>query len=209
MESEAARTSDTSALIQVLLWRARSLVLNDRFAEACDAFSALLDHDAQVPQRSVVRLEWARALTKAGRFAEADVLLDELDADARSRGDSLARISVLNAQGSLLLAQARTDPGRERFATALALADRMNLDTAERIALLIDQCDAYASATQYDSLLQQAYTVRTLARAIHDTIAELTAELDIGLVHANTARDYAVAMDHTTRAAVLARAVGS
>ena len=209
LEREALRASDTDALIQAELWRAQCLLLNDRQAEACEAYRVVLDHGSRVPQRNALRLERANALTKAGRFSEAEALLTELDADARSRGDSLARIGMLNAQGSLLLAQARTEAGTARFAQASALAERMNLDTAQWIAVLLDQCAAYASATQYDSLLQQAYTVRSLARAIHDTIAELTAELDIGLVHANTARDYAVAMDHTTRAAVLARAVGS
>ncbi|HMR27937.1 MAG TPA: histidine kinase [Flavobacteriales bacterium] len=147
-------------------------------------------------------------MTRAGRFAEAEARLAELDTAARNRNNSIAHVDALNAHGSLLLARARADAGAARYAQALALADRMKVDTVTRIALLLDQCAGYASATQYDSLLHLAYAVRGLARATHDTLAELTAELDIGLVHANTARDYAVAMDHTTRAAVLARAMG-
>ncbi len=208
LDREAMRMSDTDALILARLWRARCSVLNDRSAEACDAYRAALDHGARVPQRTAVEVEHAKALTRAGRFAEAEARLAELDTAARNRNNSIAHVDALNAHGSLLLARARADAGAARYAQALALADRMKVDTVTRIALLLDQCAGYASATQYDSLLHLAYAVRGLARATHDTLAELTAELDIGLVHANTARDYAVAMDHTTRAAVLARAMG-
>ncbi|MBV6404056.1 MAG: tetratricopeptide repeat protein [Flavobacteriales bacterium] len=208
LEREAMHASDTDALTLARLWRARCLVLIDRCAEACVLYRAVLDQGARVPQRRAVEVELAKALTRAGRFVDAEALLADLDTVAQDRDDSIAQIAAINARGSLQLARARTDAGVAQYARALVLADRMKVDTVTRIALLLDQCAGYASATQYDSLLHHAYTVRRLARAARDTLAELTAELDIGLVHANTARDYAVAMDHTTRAAVLARAMG-
>lgn len=66
----------------------------------------------------------ALLLTHGGDLAAAARLLDEAHAKARTAADPLRLCAVLNAQGSLALAQQRPDDAERRFEQALPLARR-------------------------------------------------------------------------------------
>ena len=106
-----------------------------RFREAIDAAEADDDHAAA----DEARTQLARALGLQGQFGDANLILDQLDADHPA--DDRVRVRVLLERGRLLRssgdAAASATPFEAAWATALRLGeDGLAVDAAHMLALI-------------------------------------------------------------------------